>query len=75
MLTQQEKAFIIQNKEILSQIATKYLEFYKDLIWREKDLVKKQENSAVADRIYDLLITIKDLRMETTKPPEKFTGV
>lgn len=57
-------------------ILNKYLEHYKNVIWKEKDLSKKAENSAIADRIEDLIITIKGLKIETPdKQGGKFTGV
>jgi len=75
MMTQAQKVFVIEHKEVLTQIANVYLEFYKNLIWKEKDPAKKAENSAVADRIDDVIITIKNLKLETTKRDGGFTGV
>lgn len=76
MINKEEKEFILQNRGMLIQIADKYLEFYKTLIWKEKDVNKKLENSAVADRIEDLIATIRNLKFETPdKKGEKFTGV
>jgi len=75
MLDEREKIFITQNREMLVGIAKKYLEFYKNLIWKEKDVNKKVENSAVADRIEDLIATIKNLKLEKPDKGGNFTGV
>ena len=61
---------------MLMEIAGVYLEFYKNLIWKEKKVEKKLENSAVADRIEDLIATIKSLKTEKPrKKGKEFTGV
>jgi|GEM_PF-6165245 hypothetical protein len=75
MITENQKQFVLQNREMLVEIAGVYLEFYKNLIWKEKDVNKKLENSAVADRIEDLIATIKSLKLEKPKKGKKFTGV
>jgi hypothetical protein len=75
MMTQQQKQFILQNREILLQIEEADLEFCKNLIWREKDLAKKSEHSAVADFIFNRIQNIKNIKLGENKPAEQFTGL
>jgi hypothetical protein len=75
MITKEQKNFILQNKEIILSILGIYLEHYKTVIWKEKDLAKKSENSAVADRLEDAMLTIKTLKISNKKTKNTFTGV
>lgn len=75
MINDKQKEWVLQNREMLVDIAQVYLEWYKNLIWKEKDVTKKLENSAVADRIEDLIATIKNLKLEKPKQGGGFTGV
>lgn len=76
MINKQQREFVIQNRTMLMEIANVYLDFYKTLIWKEKDLQKKAENSAVADRIDDLIATIKNMELvEPSKKEGEFTGI
>jgi hypothetical protein len=76
MLSENQIQFVLQNRETLIEIAEVFLENYKNLIWKEKDVNKKLENSAVADRIEDLIATIKSLKLEKPrKKGKEFTGV
>ena len=76
MLTENQIQFVLQNREMLIEIAGVYLEFYKNLIWKEKKVERKLENSAVADRIEDLIATIKQMKTEKArKKGKEFTGV
>jgi len=76
MINKRQREFVIQNREMLMEIAGVYLDYYKTLIWKEKDLQKKAENSAVADRIDDLIATIKNLDLvEPSKKEGQFTGI
>jgi hypothetical protein len=76
MINKRQREFVIQNREMLMEIAGVYLDYYKTLIWKEKDLQKKAENSAVADRIDDLIATIKNLDLvEPSKKEGEFTGI
>lgn len=75
-MNKKEIEFVLQNREMLLQIANKFLEYYKTIIWKEKNIKKKMENSAVADRIEDLMGTIKSLKFETPdKKGGDYTGV
>jgi len=76
MISENQKQFVLQNREMLIEIAQVFLDNYKNLIWKEKDVAKKLENSAVADRIEDLISTIKSLKIEKPrKKGKEFTGV
>jgi hypothetical protein len=75
-MSEEEINFVIGNREMITGIAGKYLEHYKNIIWKEKDVAKKLENSAVADRIEDLIATIKQMKLEKPKKKgQEFTGV
>jgi hypothetical protein len=47
MLSENQIQFVLQNRETLIEIAEVFLENYKNLIWKETDVNKKLENSAL----------------------------
>jgi len=75
MMTEQQILFIINNREMVMSILGVYLEWYKTLIWKEKDTQKKIENSLIADRIEDVMMTVKNLTLDKNAKPVDFTGV
>ena len=75
MMTEQQILFIINNREMVMSILGVYLEWYKTLIWKEKDTQKKVENSLVADRIEDAMMTVKNLNLDKNTKLDNFTGV